>query len=147
MIYFNIDEFIKSDVAAKNKIDNTPSSLIKGRIVEMVDNLLDPLRIAWADYCKEKHYGGGSLIVTSGYRCPALNKKVGGSTTSAHMIGYAADLQAGNGKTKELIKFAASWLKDKNIKFDQCIDEKNGKWLHLGYKNNSNMQRQQIFKK
>lgn len=131
--YFKLSEFITSDTAKKKGINNTPSLEIENHINEFINNLLNPLREAW----------GSSIIVSSGYRCPALNKAVGGVSNSSHLTGYAADLIPGNKKIKEFIKFTQEWIKDKQ--FDQCINEYD-KWCHLGYKNNNGQQRKQIFK-
>jgi len=145
MKYFELEEFIKSDTAKKYSIDNTPSKLVEGHIVQLVEGLLDPMRDAWADFCRRKGYIRCGIKVTSGYRCPTLNSKVGGKSNSAHLTGYAADLVPLNGETEVFIWYIQKWLKNNNIMFDQCIDEHN-KWLHIALKNNKEEQRRQIFK-
>lgn len=137
MIYFTINEFLASDTAARKKIDNTPPIDVIKHIEDLVDIILDPLREAW----------GGPLRVTSGYRCPELNKSVGGSKTSSHMTGYAADIQPVDVcRTASFITFANGWLREHNISFDQCIDETQGstKWLHISLKNAAGNQRKQF---
>lgn len=133
MKYFTIAELTASQTAKSRKIDNTPSEEHKEHLVELVDNLLDPLREAW----------GSAIHVNSGYRSPALNRAVGGSTTSAHSFGYAADIKPVNGKIREFKDFVMDWLNDK--KFDQYINEFSGssEWVHIGYKNRSGQQRKQ----
>ena len=131
--YFKLSEFIVSDTAKKKGINNTPNLEVENHINELIINLLNPLREAW----------GSSIIVSSGYRCPELNKAVGGVNNSSHLTGYAVDLIPGNKKTKEFIKFCQEWIKNKQ--FDQCINEYN-KWCHSGYKSNNGQQRTQIFK-
>lgn len=74
--YFTISELCKSDTAKQLRIDNTPSEKIKGNLTKLIE-FLNPLREAW----------GSPIKVTSGYRCPKLNRAVGGSTTSAHLKG------------------------------------------------------------
>lgn len=133
--YFTIQELIASDTAKKFNIDNTPSPEIRAHLKELIDNLLNPIREAW----------GGPVLVTSGYRCPELNTKVGGVKTSAHMRGYAADLIPGNGQRAKFIKFVQEFLKNGKIPFDQCINEYN-RWCHVGLKNSANAQRRQVFK-
>ena len=91
-VYFKLNEFIASSTAKANKIDNTPSAEIKGRIEELMQ-FLDGVRKEWAVYTQDKKLGTPALNITSGYRCPALNKLVGGKSTSAHLSGYAADIQ------------------------------------------------------
>ena len=93
--YFTIKELVVSDTAKKFGIDNTPTPEIKQHLQELITKLLNNIREAW----------GGPVIVTSGYRCPALNEKVGGVKTSAHLNGYAADLIPGNGQRAKFIKF------------------------------------------
>ena len=143
MKYFKLQEFVTSATAKKYKIDNTPSAIIVAHINELVDNVLDPLREAWAKHCEVGGLGKPGINVNSGYRCPELNQKVGGAAKSAHMTGYAADLSPINGKIKEFIAFCSEWIK--NRAFDQCIDEYQ-RWVHIGYKNSLGQSRKQIFK-
>lgn len=136
MKYFTFKEFEDSDKAKELKIDNTIPGNCKQKIIELCDNLLDPLREAW----------GGPIKITSGYRCDELNKIVGGSKTSAHFLGYAADLYPHNGRIEEFKKFVKNFLLTRN--FDQCIDESdcNSNWVHIGYKNSKGQQRRQYLK-
>lgn len=131
--YFTLKEMYASDTAKKYGIDNTPPANIIVHLNELM-NFLDGLRIAW----------GSAIIVKSGYRCHYLNQKVGGSSTSVHKRGWAADLQPKNGKMKEFKKFCVEYLADK--KFDQCLLEKSktSEWVHIGLYNNSGLQRKQI---
>lgn len=146
MKYFTMNEFIRSDEAKKRNIDNTPTDYQKHNVIEMVDNLLDPLREAWAEHCMRWHLGTPAIIVSSGIRSKALNEAVGGSKTSAHYHGWAADLIPKNGNLKEFKKFCIEWLFDKA--FDQFISEDENannipRWIHIGYKNGSGKQREQ----
>ena len=70
---------------------------------------------------------------------------MGGSKTSAHMIGYAVGLYPMNGEFGRFAVFVQQYLDDKN--FDQCILEKNGSsnWLHLGLYNQGHIQRKMFF--
>jgi putative chitinase len=147
MKYFTMDEFIRSEKADELNIDNTPSEYQKNNIIEMVDNLLDPLREAWAVECNKYKLGTPALRVSSGIRSEALNEAVGGSKTSAHYLGYAADIIPCNGEMTHFKKFCVSWLFDKD--FDQFISEAEDKnhvpqWIHIGYKNGAGKQRQQF---
>jgi len=65
------------------------------------------------------------LVVTSGFRSEAVNKKVGGSKTSAHAYGCAADFTVKGKSVREVCEA----IKKSGIKFDQLIDE--GTWIHL----------------
>lgn len=133
--YFTLKEMTYSDTAKKYGIDNTPSPGVIEHLNELM-NFLDPLREAW----------GSPITVNSGYRCEYLNTKVGGSPTSVHKRGWAADLVPKNGKMKEFKKFIKEYLKDK--KYDQCLIEKNSKtgveWVHVGLYNNARLQRCQM---
>ena len=131
--YFTFKELIASDVAAKRKIDNTPSWTVVAHLQELTEKILEPLRAAW----------GSSIIVNSGYRCDALNKAVGGVSTSAHRLGYAADLFPGNGKIDEFGKFARDWLVNNKVKFDQIIFEVKNKqrWVHVSLRSSTGSQR------
>lgn len=145
--YFTISEFIESEEAKKRGIDNTPSQWQIDNCNEMMDTLLDPLREAWAEECKAQGYGTPALDVSSGIRSEALNKAVGGSETSAHYVGYAADLIPYNGKLKKFKRFCYNWLK--GVAFDQMISEDESadgtpSWVHIGYKRRDGSQRKQF---
>lgn len=131
--YFTFKELIASNVTAKRKIDNIPSWTAVAHLQELTEKILEPLRAAW----------GSSIIVNSGYRCDALNKAVGGVSTSAHRLGYAADLFPGNGKIDEFGKFARDWLVKNNVKFDQIIFEVKNKqrWVHVSLRSSTGSQR------
>lgn len=120
MKYFTINELCKSETASKHKIDNTPSAEIIANLTALVDNVLDPLREAW----------GRPIIVTSGYRCEALNKLVGGVPTSQHKQGQAADISTGSIEDNKKLFDLAIKLK---LPFDQIIDEYGYKWVHISY--------------
>lgn len=125
---FSYSEMEKSDVARQRGITNVITTFeVRDAVKELATELLQPLRDAW----------GGPITITSGYRCAALNAVVGGSRTSAHLTGYAADLVPANGRIDEFCGFAEKWLRDTGKAFDQCAresDRKGNRWLHLGLK-------------
>ena len=84
MSYFTIPELTHSLTADAYGIDNTPPAEAVPLMVELIIKVLDPLRERW----------GVPIYVNSGYRCPALNAKVGGSKTSYHLRGMAADISS-----------------------------------------------------
>lgn len=135
--YFDLAELVRSNEAKKKGIDNTPSFEVVEHLDELVEKFLDPLRAAY----------GMPIRVSSGYRCPELNRAVGGVTTSVHQIGYAADLQVG-GSFVKFRDFVVDWVKKTGTKFDQVLLEKNTKtgaqWIHVGLYNNAHQQRGQI---
>lgn len=80
---FDWKEFTKSDTAARLHIINEITDWeVRDNIKALVENLLQPLRDVW----------GGPLFINSGYRCPELNKAVGGVPTSQHCLGQASDV-------------------------------------------------------
>lgn len=127
MKYFTIKELSKSSTATQKGIDNTPNSEIVNNLKQLVEFILDPLR--------ERY--GKPITVNGGYRCPALNKAVGGSKTSQHMTGLAADITVGSpSKNKVLFNL----IIDMNLPYDQLIDEKNFRWIHVSYSKNPRKQ-------
>ena len=82
MQHFTIQELSASATAERLAIDNTPPHAARKMLTILIEQLLDPIR---------RRYGA-PIIVTSGYRCPALNTAVGGALNSHHIIGCAADI-------------------------------------------------------
>lgn len=122
MKYFTIQELCKSSTAASRKIDNTPNTIVINNLQLLVEHILDPLR--------ERY--GKPIYVNSGYRSPALNKAINGAKTSQHMKGLAADITAGSTANNKILFELVQELK---LPFDQLIDEKNFKWIHVSYAN------------
>lgn len=119
MKYFTIEELTRSATATTRGIDNTPTPEIKANLERLVDKVLDPLR--------EKY--GKPITVNSGYRCPELNKAVGGSKTSDHVKGFAADLTGGSKQENEKI---FNIIRD-NFAWTQLINERDFSWVHVSY--------------
>ena len=116
---FWLAEFTRSQTAARKNIDNNPSEEIiehltkTARQLELVRELLD----------------NNAIIISSGYRCLELNLAIGGSATSAHMNGWAADFTCSKfGTPEEVWEF----LQDSEIDFDQLILEF-GQWIHISF--------------
>ena len=132
--YFTISELCASDTAKKYGINNFPDATILSHLQQLI-YFLNPLREAW----------GSAIKVTSGYRCEKLNKFVGGSKTSSHLIGYGVDLVPANGKMNEFKSFIRDYMKMQVC--DQCIIEKFGRteWIHIGLYNAKGQQRKMIF--
>lgn len=132
--YFTIEELSRSVTASRRGIDNTPSPDAEARLVALIGNLLDPLRAKW----------GAPIRVNSGFRSPALNRLVGGSATSQHMKGAAADITAGSReKNRKLFGLIQEW----GLPFDQLIWEKGSgagpDWIHVSW---SARNRRQVLK-
>jgi zinc D-Ala-D-Ala carboxypeptidase len=79
--HFTLDELTRSQTAVRNNIDNTPQDIDIERLQALCENALEPIRV---------HFNK-SVIISSGFRAPELNTAIGGSTTSQHCIGEAAD--------------------------------------------------------
>lgn len=129
-MYFKESEFTRSNTASKHNIDNTPSSEILSHIRELIA-FLEPIREKW----------GKPIIITSGYRCEALNNLLKGAKQSNHLTGYAADM-----KTENVSKFyywLLKYLQDNKINFDELFLETKGstQWVHFALKNRFNQQR------
>ena len=135
---FELSEFLKSDRAKAAGIDNTPTFEVVDNLNELVEKLLQPLRAAV----------GKPIEVSSGYRCARLNQLVGGSSTSAHLYGYAADTTCPYMTFSRYRDFVIEWAKRTGAKFDQIIVEHEratGKeWVHIAIKNGKGQQRGQI---
>lgn len=121
MKYFTFQEFERSETAYRHAIDNSVPEAAKAGIAALVDSVLDPLREAW----------GRPITVTSGYRCPRLNKAVGGVATSQHTKGEAADISVGNPLDNRRL---AQKLLDLKLPFDQIINEHDWQWVHVSYR-------------
>lgn len=120
MKHFTIEEMTKSSTATAKGIDNTPSKDIEAKLQKLIEAVLDLL----------KEWYGKPIRVNSGYRCEALNEAIGGSKTSQHCLGEAADITAGS---KEENKKLFEYIKD-NLPFDQLINESDFSWIHVSYR-------------
>jgi zinc D-Ala-D-Ala carboxypeptidase len=121
---FDLAEMVKSQTAARLGIDNTPDDAIVAALPAVAVNILEPVRRQFER----------PVVVTSGYRCPTLNAAIGGSASSQHMKGQAADFEVpGHGNLE-----VAEWIRD-NLEFDQLILEyytpgdPNSGWVHCSY--------------
>lgn len=145
--YFTIEELCKSATADAKNINNTPNEEQEKHLNELIE-VLDMIREGWTELCEKNKWGTAGIRVNSGFRSDALNKAVGGSKTSSHRLGYAADIEPINGRMKEFQEFVPNYCKQNGILFDQIIKEKpkNGvaNWLHIGV-NGEKGQRGQIF--
>lgn len=122
--YFNLLELCHSDTADELHIDNTPNDEVRANL-DILMELLDKIREKWKS----------PIYVTSGYRCPQLNKKVGGAAHSQHILGQAADIKAKNKKNRELFYLIKSMVQSGEIEVGQLIWEygtdKAPKWIHV----------------
>ena len=125
---FTLSELCKSETAARKGIDNTPPEDVINNLTCLCDMVLQKVRNKL-----------GVVMVTSGYRSPELNKAIGGSVTSDHCKGLAADFEVVGFDNKEL----ALWIKD-NLVFKQLILEfyeegqPNSGWVHCSFEDGNN---------
>lgn len=122
---FSLHEMIKSETALRRDMDNTPQSDdIVQNLTTLCEQVLQPLRDV---------YGVG-IKVNSGYRSPDVNAAVGGSRTSDHCKGQAADIEIPGVANRDL----ALYIRD-NFEFTQLILEgyiegiPDSGWVHVSY--------------
>lgn len=121
---FTLEELTKSETALRFGMDNTPNDEQLSNMVALCECVLQPIR---------DHFGKG-VKVNSGFRDPEVNAKVGGSKTSDHCKGMAADIEIPGVANAEL----AQWIVD-NLEFRQVILEfytpgiPDSGWVHVSY--------------
>ena len=120
---FALSEMVKSATAERLGVDNSPSDIHLVNLTHLAIHILQPVRDQF-----------GVITINSGYRSPALNAKVGGSKTSQHCNGQAADFESFSTPNPDLAKWIAN-----NLEFDQLILEfydgvnPNSGWVHCSY--------------
>lgn len=129
---FTLNELIYSSTADRYDIDNTPSKFEYDNLKRLCEEVLQPIRDKWKKPIK----------VTSGYRCPQLNIRLKGASSSAHLKGLAADIDTPN--NEKLFHLIISMMHKGEIDVDQLIDESNYSWIHIGLKENPKDNRNQI---
>lgn len=121
---FTLNELTHSETALRKGLDNSPTQDIISALQVLAVNVLQPVR---------DHYGKG-VKVNSGYRSPEVNASVGGSKTSDHCKGFAADIEIPGVANKEL----ALYIRD-NMEYTQLILEAytegvpDSGWVHVSY--------------
>lgn len=127
---FSYSEFEASDTAKRLGIVNAITTVdVREAIRELTLTVLQPLRDAW----------GLPLHINSGYRCPALNKAVGGTAGSQHVKGEAADIKADHPVTLAQL----AW--DQALPFDQMIIYPT--FVHFSHKRGGPQRRQVLYNK
>lgn len=118
MRHFKISEFCTSPTARRLKIPMIPTPAVTHNIERLVFYILDPLRESL----------GVPITVTSGWRPQELNNKIGGSKSSQHLSGQAADIVV-NGFTPLQV---CKRIIDLGLPFDQLINEFD-RWTHVSF--------------
>jgi len=125
---FTLQEYIKSQTALRQGIDNNPSEEHLASAKKLFESVVQPVR---------DHFG--VTVINSGYRGPALNAAVGGSATSQHCKGEAVDIECPGTPNYDV----ARWIED-NLDYDQLILEfytpgiPDSGWVHVSYKSEGN---------
>lgn len=122
-----LNELLASDTASRYNIDNIPNQKVLEHLIEASINLWQVARDIL----------GYPIIITSGYRCHELNRRVGGVPNSAHTHGYAIDFRCPQfGSTRAVVAHLSAEFKKRGIAFDQLILEypdSPRSWVHLGF--------------
>ena len=128
--HFDLSEFTRSESAKREGLDNTPTPEHLENIKILCEKVLEPIRMRF-----------GPINISSGYRGKMLNHFIGGSISSDHCVGRAADIDMddmGSGITNTEI---FNYIKD-NLDYDQLIWEFGTKekpdWVHVGYRGKEN---------
>lgn len=117
--HFSLSEFTTSQTAARYGLDNTPNATETENLRQLCENILEPIRV---------HFEV-PVLISSGYRGPQVNAKVGGSSNSQHCKGEAADFTVAHYTVTEIFNWIAF---TSGLEFDQIIHEY-GKWIHISY--------------
>lgn len=119
---FVLKEFVISQTAERLGLDNTPSQKTIANLKLLCEKVLQPLR----DYFEKP------VVISSGYRSLAVNRAIGSTDKSQHILGQAADFIIPTLDNFEVAK----WIQ-KNLNYDQLILEfytgGNTGWIHVGY--------------
>lgn len=124
--HFSLSEMTRSGTAEKRGLDNTPDEAALEALKSLCENVLEPLRVDI----------GKPMRVNSAYRAPEVNAAVGGSKTSQHCKGEAADVEINGMPNGDL----AQKIIDMGLPFDQLIlefytpGEPNSGWVHVSHK-------------
>tara|TARA_Y100000748_G_scaffold230141_1_gene194171 strand:+ start:3219 stop:3683 length:465 start_codon:yes stop_codon:yes gene_type:complete len=125
---FTLQEFTKSQTALRQGIDNTPNDEHLQNAKSLFENVVQKVRNNF-----------GVTVINSGYRGPALNEAVGGSSKSQHCKGEAVDIECPGTPNFTIAK----WIND-NLEFDQLILEfytpgiPDSGWVHVSFKSSGN---------
>jgi hypothetical protein len=131
---FTLKELTKSDIATRLGLENNPDDAALENLKTLCEKVLQPVR---------DHFGK-SVTVNSGYRSPESNAAVGGSKTSDHCKGMAADIEIVGVANADL----AQWIMD-NLDYTQLILEfytqgiPDSGWVHVSY-DPKNLKKQEL---
>lgn len=115
--HFELEQFTLSQTAVRYDIDNFPTPEALFALEVLCKKVLEPLLAK-----------GLKFSINSGYRCPALNTKIGGAANSQHCKGQAVDLNPIGMSVEEFYQAIAK----SGVDFDQLIQEFD-RWVHVSY--------------
>ena len=132
----SLAEVMRSETAKRKGVSNMPTPEHIENFKKLAENIFQPIR---------KHFGK-PIHISSGYRSAALNKAIGGASSSQHCTGEAIDVDMDGTAITNAEIF--NYIKN-NLSFDQLIWEfgtdKNPDWVHVSYES-TGKQRKQILK-
>lgn len=115
---FSLDEFTFSQTASRVGIDNTPTEEVLENLKHTAENMEKVRKIL-----------GYPILISSGYRSPALNRTIGGAKNSQHMQGEAVDFTCPKFGTPRQIIIK---LQEYDLPFHQLILEYD-RWVHISF--------------
>lgn len=118
--HFKLHELIKSSTAKRLNINNMPTDM---HLINLnyIAEYLEDIRVKYDK----------PIYISSGYRCKELNKLVGGSKTSYHLLGLAVDIDNGKEENKILFELILNNINDYPI--DELINEYDYDWIHVSF--------------
>ena len=144
--HFKLSEFERSATATRLGIDNRVPSQYIPALQQLCKEILEPLR----------EFTGQPIIISSGYRCPQLNIKVGGVYSSQHTLGEACDIripeydftgkQGQRFTNTDILDRWFTWIMN-NCDYDQLIKETADRriyWIHVSCRANKSKNRHQV---
>jgi hypothetical protein len=130
--HISYKEGVYSTTAMRRGINNDPNSEQLNNMELLAEKVFEPLR-KWVD---------GPIKINSFFRCPELNKAIGGSSKSQHCHGQAIDIDDTFGVVANSDMY--NYIKN-NLDFDQLIwefgDDDNPNWVHVSYVSEENNRR------
>lgn len=122
--HVTIEEFERSEAAIRHGISNKMTAFDIERAKELCENVFEPIRA----------HVGKPIRINSGFRSPAVNKRIGGAKNSQHVLGEAMDLDLHD-------RVLFEWIID-NIEYDQLIFEggttDKADWFHISFRKGRN---------
>ena len=129
--HLDLSELIRSESAKRNGISNMPTEAHIANFKVLAEKVFEPIR---------NHFRC-PIHISSGYRSEALNKAIGGSSTSQHSKGQAVDVDMDGSPNGVTNKMVFDYIKD-NLEFDQLIwefgSDSNPDWVHVSYSEGKN---------